>query len=242
MNKFELELNSPLTPSHRRTFLRRALLGSAVLFTARGAFAEELILTPRQTEGPYYPDKMPLDTDNDLLILNDRITPAVGEITHLHGVVMDHKGQPVPNALVEIWQTDNHGSYIHSQGGNREADNKKDANFQGYGRFLTDRQGRYYFRTIKPVVYPGRTPHIHCIVSKGAKPMLTTQCYINGHPNNAGDGLLRGIQDPIARETLLVDWKPIPDSKLGEMSAKFDIMIGVTPEDPASDPMSGRRR
>ena len=71
---------------------RRFLAGGAVLgawaWTTPGAFAEELVKTPAQTEGPFYPDKMPLDTDNDLLILNDQITPAVGTITHLTGEVL----------------------------------------------------------------------------------------------------------------------------------------------------------
>lgn len=240
MHPLELELESPRTSLHRRTFLRRALMGSAALFTIPGAFAEQLVLTPRQTEGPYYPDKLPLDTDNDLIIINSGITPGVGEITHLHGVVTDGSGAPVPGALVEIWQTDSHGSYIHSQGGNRDADNQKDPNFQGYGRFLTDRQGRYYFRTIKPVTYPGRTPHIHCIVSQASKRMLTTQCYIKGHPQNERDGILRGIRDDVARESVLLDWTPIPDSKIGEFSARWDIRIGLTPEDPAADGF-GRR-
>ena len=93
---------------------RRHFLGSvattAVAFTVRGAFAEELTKTPRQTEGPFYPDKLPLDTDNDLLIVNDDITAAVGEITHLSGRILDARGEPLRNALVEIWQVDGHGA------------------------------------------------------------------------------------------------------------------------------------
>ena len=92
---------------HRRDFLRRAALGSAAFFTAPGAFAEALTATPSMTEGPFYPDKFPLDTDNDLLRINDAITPAVGAVTHLHGKVTDVKGNPVSHARVEIWQVDN---------------------------------------------------------------------------------------------------------------------------------------
>lgn len=241
MNVNKLLKKDPVKDYSRRTFLQSSAIGAATLFGMTGAFAEELIITPRSTEGPYYPDKLPLDTDNDLVIITDNITPAVGEITHLHGTVTDVKGEPVRGALVEIWQTDCNGSYLHSQGGNRRADNKKDANFQGYGRFLTDRKGRYYFRTIKPVVYPGRTPHIHCAVSLGTNRMLTTQCYINGHAMNANDGVLRGIRDPLVRETVMVNWKPIPNSKIGEFSAKWDIVIGATPEDPNSN-LSTRNR
>src|SRR2546421_5375137 len=100
-----------LLPS-RRLFLATA---GAALFTTRGAFADELVRTPKQTEGPFYPDRLPLDTDNDLIVVNDATTPAVGAVTHLTGRILDAKGDPVRNALVEIWQVDNKGAYIHSQ-------------------------------------------------------------------------------------------------------------------------------
>src|SRR6266550_3678092 len=85
----------------RRHFLKRLGL-TTILFTVPGAFAEELLRTPRQTEGPFYPDKLPLDTDNDLIIVNEGLTPAIGEITHLSGRVTDLKGDPIRNSLVEI--------------------------------------------------------------------------------------------------------------------------------------------
>lgn len=220
-------MNSNCPICHRRSFLRTALLGSAALFIAPGAFAD-LLTTARQTEGPFFPDKLPLDTDNDLLILSDRLTPAVGEVTHLSGRVMDPSGAAMAGVLVEIWQVDGNGVYLHTRSGGGE---KRDANFQGYGRFLTDRSGGYYFRTVKPVPYPGRTPHIHVKVSRGGKELLTTQLYIDGHPQNERDGLLRRIEDPAKRKTLLVPFVPIKDSTLGELSANFDIVIGVTPAD-----------
>jgi protocatechuate 3,4-dioxygenase beta subunit len=145
---------------HRRRFLTR--LGCAsVLFAAPGALAEALIRTPSQTEGPFYPDKLPLDTDNDLIIVNDSLSPAVGEITWLSGRILDAKGDPLRNATVEIWQCDARGVYLH---GNSDNAARRDAHFQGFGRFLTGSSGKYLFRTIKPVAYPGRTPHIHFAV------------------------------------------------------------------------------
>src|SRR5689334_21335705 len=166
-------------------FSRRRLLGSSALAAALwytpGAFAEQLTLTPRQTEGPFYPDRLPLDTDNDLLIVNDGITPAVGEVTHLTGRVLDAKGEPLRNVVVEIWQCDANGAYVHSRSGNA---GKRDGNFQGFGRFLTGRDGGYYFRTIKPVAYPGRTPHIHFAIKAKGHDKFTTQCYIKGEPQN----------------------------------------------------------
>ncbi len=122
----------------RRQFAKYASLAAALL-TTRGAFADELTQTPGMTEGPFYPDRLPLDTDNDLLIVNDGITPGMGEVTHLSGRVLSPSGEPVRNAFVEIWQCDHNGSYLHSGSSNRD---NYDNNFQGYGRFLTDVKGQ----------------------------------------------------------------------------------------------------
>jgi protocatechuate 3,4-dioxygenase beta subunit len=207
---------------------RKAIVTLAATFAAPGAFAEALTRTPRQTEGPFYPDKLPLDTDNDLLILNDSLTPAIGEVTLLSGRLLDSKGDPIRNAVVEIWQVDGRGVYLHSGSGNAA---KRDANFQGFGRFLTASDGRYHFRTVKPVPYPGRTPHIHFAVKMKGREKWTTQCYVKDHPGNERDGVLRGIKDEKARNSLLVDFAPIENSKAGELTAKFDIVMGFTPED-----------
>ncbi len=216
-------------PVHLFVPSRRLFLAAAAvpLFTVRGAFAEELTKTPKQTEGPFYPDKLPLDTDNDLLVINDDLTPAVGEVTHLTGKVTDVTGTPVRNAVVEIWQCDANGAYLHSGTGNKS---KHDKHFQGFGRFVTSSTGDYYFRTIKPVAYPGRTPHIHVKVKRGGKELLTTQCYIAGHPGNARDGVLRGIKDAKAREAVAVAFAPMKESKAGELTAHFPIVLGLTPE------------
>ncbi|MEO0413884.1 MAG: intradiol ring-cleavage dioxygenase, partial [Verrucomicrobiota bacterium] len=112
---------------------------------------------------------------------------------------------------------------------------KRDSHFQSYGRFLTDVKGRYYFRTIKPVPYGvgkvNRTPHIHFGISMGGKRIFTSQLMIQGDPNNKSDGLLNRIKDPKARATVLTEFKPIPDSPTGELSAEFDIILGHTIEE-----------
>ena len=187
--------------------------------------------TPRQTEGPFYPDKLPLDTDNDLLIVNDSITPSVGEVTHLTGRVLSPAGSPVRNATVEIWQVDSQGIYLHSGSPHRD---EIDRNFQGFGKFLTSASGEYCFRTIKTVPYTfgaKRTPHIHFVVNQGGKRMLTSQMYIKGQSLNQKDSIFRSLGEGRDREALSVDFKPIPDSRIGELAASFDIVLGKTPED-----------
>ena len=210
---------------NRRRFLRGLTMGAA-FFAVPGLFAQELVHTPRQTEGPFYPDKLPLDTDNDLLIINDFVTPAAGEITWLSGRILNGRGEPVRNAVVEIWQVDKNGSYLHSRSGNGE---KRDTSFQGFGRFVTGSTGEYLFRTIKPVPYPGRTPHIHFAVKMKGMEKFTTQCYIQGEPQNERDGILRGIKDARAKASVIVPFVPLKDSRIGELAARFDIVLGTTP-------------
>ena len=223
MNTIDLNHHIHLQQNRRR-FLRGLGLGAA-FFTIPGAFAEQLVLTPAQTEGPFYPDKLPLDTDNDLIIVNDGITPAVGEITHLSGRILDSKGDPIRNALVEIWQVDNNGVYLHT----KDTHARRDANFQSFGRFMTGSTGEYYFRTIKPTLYPGRTRHIHYAVKMKGREKWTTQCYVKGEPQNEKDGIYKDIKDTKQRASVTVDFVPLKNSRVGELAARFDIVIGFTP-------------
>ena len=218
-------MNPLHAPWARRRFLTRLGL-SSILFTEAGAFAARLALTPSQTEGPFYPDKLPLDTDNDLLVVNDTITPAVGEVTWVSGRILDHRGDPIRNATVEIWQCDQQGAYLHSGSDNR---NRHDGNFQGFGRFVTGSKGEYLFRTIKPVPYTGRTPHIHFAVKRTGQPKFTTQLYIEGHPGNAKDGIWKELKDARQRSLLTKPFTPLKNSPAGELAARFDIVLGVTP-------------
>src|SRR5919106_366838 len=218
----------------RRQFLRTlGATGALALFTRRGLFAEALELKPTAstTEGPFYPDKMPLDTDNDLLTINDAITPAVGQIAHLTGRVLTATGQPIRNAFVEIWQVDSTGSYVPTKGRRPTGHN---GNSQGYGRSLTDSKGQYYFRTIKPIsstlIGIFRTAHIHVAISKNGKRVFTTQLMVKGHPDNARDGVVKRI-DPTALDTVLVDFTPLAGSKIGELTANFDVVLGKTLEE-----------
>ena len=223
----------PANETRRRLLKNMAFTAAA--FSTPGLLAEELTRTATQAEGPFYPDKLPLDTDNDLIVVNDSITPAVGEITHLTGRILSASGEPIRNAVVEIWQSDSTGAYIHTRG-RRE---QMDKNFQGFGRFLTGSTGEYYFRCIKPTKYVGRAPHIHYAIYQNGERMLTTQLYVKGDPQNETDFLFKLAQTPEAKATLVTEFTPLPQSKTGELMANWDVVLGTTPEDPEE---GGRRR
>jgi protocatechuate 3,4-dioxygenase beta subunit len=218
------------TTTHGAGLSRRSLLKSigalgagALFLDTPGLFAEQLTRTPQQTEGPYYPVQLPLDSDNDLVIVNDSLTPAIGTIAYVSGRVLTSAGSPLRNALVEIWQADNSGVYLHPRSSGYAA---RDRNFQGYGRFETAASGEYLFRTIKPGLYAGRTRHVHFKVTVPGHGVLTSQLYIEGEPGNARDGVLNGIRDVRARESVIVPFAPMPDSSVGALAAHFDIVVG----------------
>jgi protocatechuate 3,4-dioxygenase beta subunit len=154
-----------------------------------------------------------------------RPTPGrVVELTHL-------SGRPIRNATVEIWQCDANQVYLHTADSESKKD-QRDKNFQGFGRFITGSTGEYYFRTIKPVPYPGRpAPHIHFKVKKGGRELLTSQINIAGHPGNEIDGIVRGGISVFDRELLMTEFTPIPGSKIGELAAQFAIILGRTPDE-----------
>lgn len=212
----------------RRSFVSACAGLSLIPFSHSATLAELLSLTPKATEGPFYPDKLPLDTDNDLLILNNSLTEAVGEVSHLSGRVLTQNGSPLANATVEIWQVDSQGIYLHS----KEPKVKNiDTNFQSYGRFLTNNNGEYYFRTIKPVKYKTgifRTPHIHFKVSRKGKHILTTQMYIKGEALNLKDRIYNSIKDPKAKENVTREFKPFETAGLKQLQVNFDIIVGLT--------------
>lgn len=211
------------------TFTRRRLLaagaGLAAAGTAGASLAGRLLRTLAQTEGPFYPDRLPLDTDNDLLRLDGRGATARGEPTEVTGRVLDTDGRPLPGVRVEIWQCDALGYYHHVKeysGG--------DPNFQGYGRTVAAEDGGYRFRTIKPVPYRPRTPHIHFKLSGRGIDGLTTQLYVAGHPLNAED-FIYGRLPAAAREWVTVPFRAVEGRPGVATAARFDIVLGRTPTD-----------
>ena len=221
-----------MTPFHiplsRRTLLRSLLLTTGGII-ASDLYAEALTLTPRQTEGPYYPDHLPLDQDNDLTLITGGKAPAGGVITEFGGRLLNVDGKPLSEAVVELWQADNNGCYIHSKG--TQKGKERDPQFQGFGKVTTNEKGEYRFRTIKPGLYTGRTRHYHIAVVQGGKRMLTTQLYLAGEPQNEKDGILKRIADEQQRLSIICEFKPVTSGSQ-ELVGTWDIVIGGTPEDP----------
>lgn len=219
-------------PIGRRRFLKSMAAVSAG-FTLPGYLAEALVLTPQQTAGPFYPlaDDIPLDKDNDLVQLNDNLTVASGLVTHISGRILDSNGNPIRNALVELWQADVNGTYIHSTGPGRNA--AADPNFAGIGQFVTGTSGRYRFRTIKLGLYPGRTRHLHWGVTvPGRSTRFTTQTYWKGEPGNPADGLWSSISDPEQRGSVTLSYTEVPGTTTGEQQAMWDFVSEFTPVEP----------
>lgn len=169
-----------------RRAIVRLLAGLPVLALASPALARR---TPSATEGPFYPTPGMrfADADNDLVRIAGQLRDAGGEVIVLKGRVLDAQGRPMHGARVEIWQCDVNGRYLHSADRGR---GRYDESFQGFGHVVTGEDGAYAFRTIKPVPYPGRTPHIHVKLRHGTRE-LTTQFYLKGHPQNQKDGLFQ---------------------------------------------------
>ncbi len=219
---------SPITP---RLVGRRALgpaglaMASLVALPAARAAAQPapLLATPRQTPGPFYPVDWSGDTDADLVRVAGEAARAQGTVTHLRGRVLDARGEPVGGAIVEIWQCDAFGRYRHP----RDRQEGRDAAFQGRGRIAAGPDGGFAFRTIRPVPYPGRTPHIHVVVAApGRREPLVTQFYVAGEPLNERDGLFNAVRDPRQREAVLLRFEAADRIEPGALLAVRDIVLG----------------
>ncbi len=206
-------------------FSRRSLLAGAgvALMPLLPVLAAGLVPTPEQTEGPFYPAGFPADIDNDLVRVRGQAAQAMGQVLHLQGRVIGLGGGARSGAMVEIWQCDGRGIYDHPRQAGRD---RRDAAFQGYGRMLVDSEGRYSFRTLKPVAYPGRTPHIHLKVATADGRMLTSQFYVAGDPQNERDGVFRrAIRSPGQRERIEMKLEAAPGLEPGALATTMDIVI-----------------
>jgi protocatechuate 3,4-dioxygenase beta subunit len=201
----------------RRDWNRFVLTSLGLLAIPAAPAWAALTRTPPQMRGPFYPLQLPLERDNDLTRVDGMVT-ARGQITDVIGRVIDTDGMPVPDVTIEIWQCNAFGRYHHPHD---DATRPLDPGFQGYGHYVTAADGGYRFRTIKPVPYPGRAPHIHFALGGGRVEPLVTQMYVAGAPENEQDFLLRAVRDPLQRARLLVQLEPSGDGLL----ARFDLVV-----------------
>ena len=198
----------------------RGMVTLAVAFLFAGAaWAASLAPTPEQTLGPFYPSVLPEDRDADLLVVKGRDGRAQGTVLHLAGRVTDTSGDPVADARVEIWQSDVYGRYLLPKDG---APGKRDPNFQGYGQAGTDSAGAYKFRTIRPVPYESRPPHIHFQVTHPRFRAFVTQMYVVGDPGRDNPAYFGGQR---VRDALSVTLHPADGAEPGALSARFDIVL-----------------
>lgn len=202
--------------------LRRRIVGGLAATLALPVFIRDALAqatlrpTPAQTEGPFYPVSLPDDTDFDLLA-QGKLRYTRGNATWLSGAVTDTTGRPLPGAVVEIWQCDQHGHYHHPGDGG-----KADPAFQGFGRVVAGSDGSYRFRTIRPAAYSGRTPHIHVKVKLAERELLTTQLYVEGDTGNERDGLWRRLS-AADRALITVPFQPAADG----LQARFAIVVNA---------------
>ena len=208
----------------RRSLLMKAVATSATVMMPSSLAAAELVPTPGQTEGPFYPVAFQPDMDNDLVQVTGQAAQALGQVIHVSGRVLDTRGQPRPGSTVEIWQCDANGIYRHPRAAGQ---GRIDHAFQGYGSAQVNGQGQYRFRTIRPDPYPGRTPHIHFAVHVPGQGRLVTQMYIEGEPLNTRDGVLSRIRDPQARRSVIVPLTPGQAPEPGALHGRFDIVVAA---------------
>ncbi|MDI1340208.1 protocatechuate 3,4-dioxygenase [Polaromonas sp.] len=206
----------PAALLRRRTVAAALVAAPALWLGARAQPVAARRATPAQTEGPFYPVVLPRDSDHDLL-RNGALTYPEGQSAWIEGSVSDLAGKPVAGAEVEIWQCDHAGHYHHPGDGDRA-----DRRFQGFGRVTVDADGRYRFRTLRPVAYAGRTPHIHLKVKLGQRELLTTQLYVAGDPGNPRDFLWRSLGEA-DRAALTVPFAPGSDG----LQARFPIVLAA---------------
>ena len=200
------------------TFRKLCSLAAVLALASVAAHAAPLAPTPSQTEGPFYPRTTPPERDNDLTQVAGQ-PPAQGTRFYLTGRVLTVDGAPLSGAVVELWQCDalGHYHYVGDYGG------AGDDGFQGYGATTTDAEGRYAFKTIRPVAYSGRIPHLHFKIRAANGAALTTQLYLKGDAT-AGDPVL-AMSPAGTLGKLTVALAPAVGKEPGALAGNFDFVL-----------------
>lgn len=210
---------------------RRTLLGSAttvLAVLALPAIASSRRAIARMTDGPFYPPRAWrerwTDWDADLTRVHDRGATLIarGEHLGLEGRVVDRNGRIVDAAEVEIWQCDAHAHYRHPA--TEKTTDPVDPGFQGFGATRSTAGGQFRFRTIRPVPYPGRTPHIHVKLRHASFGELSSQLFVAGDPGNARDSLWRWLNAD-DRPGLEMQLEPAPADSGLRWLVRHDLVV-----------------
>lgn len=214
---------SPLHPISRRNLLRSTLAAGVGLAIPTVAFGQQCEKSPAQAEGPFYMNTWDRTKSvphyNDLTWIGDPSNKAEGEVVYLGGQLTDLDCKPVKGAIVEIWQACRTGRYAHMADPNPAW---LDPNFRYFGESITDEDGMYSFKTIKPGNYPvgaswTRPAHVHFKISAGLKMrMLTTQMYFAGDPFLGPDRLLNSLPKP-EQKKLIIEPRRRPDTNTEDL-------------------------
>ncbi len=202
--------------------------------------SKPLIILPKtlsDTTGPAYGRGPVGELDNDLT--RQHQGEPLGERIIVTGRVLDGDGRPVRNSLIEIWQANAAGRYIHQVD---QHPAPLDPNFSGAGRCLTDDEGRYRFVTVKPGAYPWknhynawRPAHIHLsLFGPAFRSRLITQMYFPGDPLFGQDPIFQSVRDPKAQQRLISTFDLETTEPEWALGYKFDIVLegrDATPRD-----------
>lgn len=203
---------------------RRLLLATPLLLLPGALAAQQHRLTPRMTLGPFYPDVLPAERDADLTTVAGQPGRAAGTLLYVQGRVTDNRGKSLPKVRLELWQANDKGRYVHSA--DTDASGPLDPHFQGYGVLLTDAQGRYRFKTIKPAAYAGRTPHLHFIAVAGGE-RLVTQMFFEGEKLNGRDGVFRALDRDGQRAATGTWVERAADMEPDALAVAWDIVLAT---------------
>jgi protocatechuate 3,4-dioxygenase beta subunit len=211
--------------SRRLLFQATAAVGVLSAAPVKIAVAQATPGTPGQILGPFYPMTRAMNETGDLTRVPGRAGRAEGQLLHVMGTVRNEKGEPLRGVKLEVWQSNAMGRYAHPSDRNPAP---LDPNFEGFGMLMTDDQGMYRFKTVKPAAYPVmgtdmiRPAHIHFDIM-GRYDRIVTQMYFEGDPYNEKDRFLNSVARP---ERLIAKSGPIPaDAEPGSQVAVFDVLL-----------------
>jgi protocatechuate 3,4-dioxygenase, beta subunit len=198
----------------------------------------------RELTGPGPALAAEVDPDADLTRNAGGAGTAIGERIIVTGTVLDSSGEPVPRALIEIWQANAAGRYVHDED---RHDAPLDPNFTGVGTCVTDESGTYRFVSVRPGAYPWgnhanawRPAHVHLsIFGPAFSDRLVTQMYFPGDPLQELDPIFNSVPDPAARRRLVARYAHDVTESGVALGFRFDVRLAGVAAAPSEDPRRG---